>query len=230
MNNIGAVFWKQIKETFKNKAVLIQFVMFPILTVIMEKAIKLENMPEHFFAKLFAVMFVGMSPITCMSSIISEEKEKNTLRALMMSNVHPAQYLVGVGAYIWICCMAGTAVIAVCGGFAGIGLVLFMAVMALGILLSILVGAVIGIACKNQMAATSITVPVMLAFSILPMLAMFNDSIKKIASVTYSWQMSVMINDIGSARIESKSIIVIAVNLIIVVALFAVFYKKRGLE
>lgn len=64
------------KETFKNKAILVQFLLFPVLTPIMESAIKIENMPEHFFVKLFAVMFVDMAPLTCMSSIISEEKEK----------------------------------------------------------------------------------------------------------------------------------------------------------
>ena len=87
MNNISAVFLKQIRETLKNKPILIQFLMFPVLAVVMENAVKIEDMPEHFFAKLFAVMFVGMAPLTCMSSVISEEKEKNTLRVLMMSNV-----------------------------------------------------------------------------------------------------------------------------------------------
>ena len=76
MKNIAAVFLKQLTDTFKNKTVLIQFVMFPILTLVMENTIKLDNMPEHFFTKLFAVMFVGMAPLTTMASIISEEKEK----------------------------------------------------------------------------------------------------------------------------------------------------------
>ena len=37
MRNIGIIFKKQIKDTFKNKTVLIQFVMFPAMTLIMEK-------------------------------------------------------------------------------------------------------------------------------------------------------------------------------------------------
>ena len=103
-------------------------------------------------------MFVGMAPLTCMSSVISEEKEKNTLRALMMSNVKPVQYLFGVGTYTWLMCMVGAAVFAICGGYYGSDFAAFMLVMAAGILLSILTGAVIGIWCKNQMAATSITI------------------------------------------------------------------------
>ena len=61
------------------------------MTVIMENAISLEGMPELFFTKLFAIMYIGMAPITSVAAIISEEKEKNTLRVLMMANVKPWQ-------------------------------------------------------------------------------------------------------------------------------------------
>lgn len=230
MKNITAVFLKQIKETFRNKTILIQFLMFPVMVIIMENAIKLENMPEHFFVKLFAVMFVGMAPLTCMSAIISEEKEKNTLRALMMSNVKPFEYLIGVGAYVFIMCIIGAVVFAVCGGYEGKDLLVFMVIMGAGILLSSLTGAVIGVFSKNQMSATSITIPVMMIFSFLPMLSMFNENIEKVARITYSQQMSILINGIGNAGIKLESIIIIAVNFVVASILFTLAFRKKGLE
>lgn len=230
MRNIDAIFLKQLKETLKNKTILIQFLMFPVMVVIMENAMKIEDMPEHFFVKLFAVMFVGMAPLTCMSSIISEEKEKNTLRTLMMSNVKPFQYLVGIGMYVWLMCMAGALVFAVCGGYSGMDFCVFMLIMAVGILLSGLTGAVIGVFSKNQMSATSITVPVMMIFSFLPMLSMFNEGIKNVARVTYSQQMSILINGLGNAEVSVENVAVIAVNFLVAVVLFAVAFKKKGLE
>lgn len=230
MNNIKAIFLKQILDTIKNKTVLIQFLMFPVMAIIMEKTINIEDMPEHFFVKLLAVMFVGMAPLTCMSAIISEEKEKNTLRALMMSNVKPWQYIISVGAYIFIMCMVGTAVFAVLGEYGGSALAMFIAVMISGIILSEMIGAVIGIFSKNQMAATSLTLPIMMVFSFVPMLSMFNESIKKFAGIIYSQQISDLINGIGSSEVSAKSIVVIAVNFIIGIVLFALAYKKRGLE
>ena len=107
MKNIITVIKKQIRDTFKNKTVLIQFVMFPALTLIMENAVKIDDMPENFFAKLFSVMYVGMAPLTSAAAIISEEKEKNTLRVLMMANVKPVEYLAGITAYVWTLCHAG---------------------------------------------------------------------------------------------------------------------------
>ena len=234
MKNMKAIFMKQIIDTLRNKTVFIQFLMFPIMAVIMEKAVRLEDMPEHFFAKLFAVMFVGMAPLTCMSAIISEEKEKNTLRALMMSNVKAWQYLISIGAYIFLMCMAGTAVFAVLGEYHGRELAIFLMVMISGIILSELIGAVIGVYGRNQMASTSVTMPVMMIFSFVPMLSMFNETIKKFARIIYSQQISDLINGLGASEvpfeISSENMIVIAANFMIGIILFAVIYKKKGLE
>lgn len=230
MKNTAVIFKKQICDTLKNKTVLIQFLMFPVLVIIMENAVKIEDMPEHFFAKLFAVMFVGMAPLTCMSAIISEEKEKNTLRVLLMSNVKAAEYLAGIGAYVFVMCMAGTAVFAAVGGCVGTDLIRFIAVMAAGIILSELTGAVIGIFSRDQMTATSVTVPVMMVLSFLPMLSMFNDTIRSVAQITYSQQISELINGTGTSGASAESIVVIAVNFALAAVLFAAAYKHKGLE
>ncbi len=97
MKNISAIFVRQIKDTLKNKSVLIQFLMFPVMTLIMENTVKIDGMAPHFFAELFAVMYIGMAPLTAISAIIGEEKEKNTLRVLLMANVKPHEYMLGVG-------------------------------------------------------------------------------------------------------------------------------------
>ena len=230
MRNICTVFLKQVSDTLKNKTILIQFLLFPVLVIVMENAVKIDDMPEHFFAKMFAVMYIGMAPLTCMSSIIAEEKEKNTLRVLMMCNVKPAEYLTGIGAYVFLMCLAGTAVFAVAGGFTGKNLALFFAVMSAGIILSVVTGAVIGIFSTGQMHATSVTVPVMMVFSFLPMLSIFNDTVKRAAKITYSQQISELINGIGVSPIAKESIIVIALNFIAATVLFIAAYHRRGLE
>ena len=230
MKNIAVIFGKQLSDTLRNKTILIQFLMFPVLVIIMENAVKIEDMPEHFFAKLFAVMFVGMAPLTCMSAIISEEKEKNTLRVLLMSNVKPGEYLIGTGAYVFVMCALGMAVFAAVGGYGGMELVRFIAVMSAGVILSELTGAVIGLFSRNQMTATSISVPVMMVIAFLPMLSMFNDTIKSVARVTYSQQISELISDIGNSPASAESIAVIAVNFALAVILFITAYRKKGLE
>ena len=58
MRNIMVIIRKQIKDTVKNKTILIQFILFPMMTLIMEYAVKMDGMPEHFFVKLFEVMYI----------------------------------------------------------------------------------------------------------------------------------------------------------------------------
>lgn len=230
MHNIGAILKKQIKDTLKNKTVLIQFIMFPALTLLMNNAIIMEEMPENFFVNLFATMYIGMAPLTSMAAIIAEEKEKNTLRVLMMSNVKPYEYLLGVGIYVWIACMVGAGVICVAGNYDLRTSSIFMGIMAVGILASLLMGAAIGTWSKNQMMATSITVPVMMVFAFVPMLSLFNTTIEKIAKFIYSEQISRMLNQVGNLRIEMSNICIMVINMLLFVGLFTFAYKKVGLD
>ena len=226
MRHILAILWKQIKDTFKNKTILIQFVMFPVMTVIMENAIKIDNMPEHFFANLFAIMYIGMAPLTSMSAIISEEKEKNTLRVLHMSNVKAVEYFIGNAIYIWSICMLGSLVIGLAGGYSGEILVKFMLVMAVGHLISTMLGAAIGAFSTNQMMATSITIPVMMVFSFLPMLSMFNDTIGKFAKIFYSQQLHLLISQLNDFEVSTECVVVMCVNIILIAGIFALGYQR----
>ena len=101
--------------------------------------------------------------------------------------------------------------------------------MAVGILASLLIGAVIGTFSRNQMMATSITVPVMMVFAFLPMLSMFNETIAKVAKFTYSQQINLLISQVENMKLESTNVVVIAFNVILAAVLFGYSYKKSGL-
>ena len=228
MHNAGVIFKKQLKDTLKNKTVLIQFLMFPAMTLLMENAVKIPDMPELFFTKLFSVMFLGMAPITSAAAIISEEKEKNTLRVLMMANVKPWEYLLGVGLYVWTLCMAGAGIMAT--GFPASDIPFYLGVMAAGLVISVVIGACIGVFASNQMSATSLFVPVMMVFSFSPMLAMFNDKIEKVARIFYTQQLRVLMNQMSFEGIKPESILILAVNAVLALALFFVAFRRKGLE
>lgn len=226
MRHIVAILWKQMKDTFKNKAILIQFLMFPVMTIIMENTMKIDNMPKHFFANLFAVMYIGMAPLTSMSAIISEEKEKNTLRVLHMSNVKAPEYFAGNALYIWSLCMLGSVVIGLAGGYQGGVLIKFMLVMAVGHLISTMLGATIGAFSKNQMMATGISVPVMMVFSFLPMLSMFNETIKSVAKVFYSQQLNLLIGNVQNLKVNTECIVVMMINVLAIGGAFVLSYRR----
>ena len=215
--NIKAVFGKQIKETLKNKEVLVQFLMFPLLTVIMENMIHIEGMPEHYFTGMFSSMYVGMAPLVAMVSILAEEKEKGTLRVLLTADVKAAEYLTGVGSYVWAACMLGSLVFMATGGYKGI-------------FISLVFGAAIGVACRNQMAATAVSVPVMLVLSFLPMLSSFNKTLEKMAKFVYTQQVSLLVNPAADKLIDMGNIGIILINIFIVTAFFGYAYQKSAFD
>lgn len=230
IRKIYAIWKKQIKETLKNKEILIQFVMFPVLTVVMQKNINIEGMPENYFISLFATMYIGMAPLTAMASIISEEKERGTLRVLLMSNVKSGEYLIGTGGYVFMICSLAAVFFGIMGDFQGTNFVGFVLAMCAGILISLLLGAVIGVKSKGQMAATSIAVPAMMVLSFLPMLASFNDKIAKVSKYLFSQQCSKIMEGIGLQAVRTESVVIIGVNFLVVVLLFTLCYSRNGLE
>lgn len=231
MKNIGIIFRKTAKDTGKNIALLIQFIMFPLMAVIMENAIQIEDLPEHFFVGMFAVMHIGMAPLNVTTAIIAEEKEKNTLRGLLFGGIRPAEYLIGIGGYVFGTCMVGSVIFAILGGYQGTEFIMFLLIMAVGIIVSMLFGAVIGIRSKSQIAATTIMTPVMMVLAFLPMLSMFNDTIARIADIAYSQQIQLLLNGLAAQTApEVKSLIVIAVSVMIAAGMFTCAYRKSGLN
>lgn len=230
MRNIGAIFLKQAKDTMKNKTILIQFVMFPVLAAVMENFMVVEGMPEHFFVRMFSAMYVGMAPLVSMSAVLAEEKEVCTLKMLLMSDVKPIEYLLGTGSCIWMACMMGACVLGVVGEYSGKTFFLFLLIMSAGTTASLLVGAAVGAWSRNQMAATSLSVPLMLVFSFLPMLSLFNETIGRIAKVVYSQQISVLIGGLGQQPVRFENLVIVLFNIAAAFGCFAFVYRKCGLE
>lgn len=228
MRNVYIIIKKQIKDTLKNKTVLIQFVMFPLMTLVFENAIKIEGMPDLFFTKLFSIMYMGMAPLTATAAIISEEKEKNTLRVLLMANVKPWEYLLGVSIYVLTICMAGAALMATCLDKADVAF--YLLTMLAGFTISILAGSCVGIYSKNQMISTSLVMPVMMVLSFTPMLAMFNKDIEKFASLFYTQQLKTVLDGMSFDKIGTNNALTVMINALLAAGLFFAAFRKKGLE
>lgn len=78
--------------------------------------------------------------------------------------------------------------------------------------------------------ATSITVPVMMAFSFLPMLSLFNGMVAKMARFVYSEQISRMISHINSLELTAERIGVIGSNIFIAILVFTATFRRCRLS
>ncbi len=230
LNKVGAIFTKQIKDTLKDTQVLVLYIVYPLLGFIMVTAIAPQVGEENFFIKIFASMHMVFLPIVATASVVAEEKEKSTLKVLMLANVKPITYLVGVGSFIFIGTHLGTLCFAILGKWSGESFIGFVINMMLGSICSMLIGFIVGLVAKNQMGATALTVPLGLVLSLLPMLASFNASIERVARITYSQQISYLLNRPSLNLYTLEQGVIIGINLLLVLIIFFSVYRKQFRE
>ena len=183
-----------------------------------------------FFISIFASMHMIFTPLVTTASIMAEEKEKNTLRVLIMSGIHPVEYLVSVGGFIFLCTIISGSSFLFMGQYnlqTGIGTMLCMGI---GCICSIVLGLTIGGIAPNMMSANAIAVPVSLVLSFLPMIANFNKSIGKFAKYTYGQQIGYYMQNPEGYKLSMESIIIIAVNFLLCAIAFVYVFRNNRME
>ena len=226
-NTIKAIIKKELRDTLHNRSVLIQFILFPIITLIMVSVVPMEgNLQPEYFATVFGTMLATFVPISSASGIIAEEKENNTLRVLVMSSVKPLEYLLSVGIYILFFTSLGIASIAFIGGLSGWNLIYFISVLMIGTTCSLLLGCSIGMSAKSQANATGIMLPFAALLSVVPTLAMYNETIGEVSSFLYSQQVNALLTNYSISNFTWNAIIIILLNIIVLVTVFVFSYKN----
>lgn len=225
---VNAIFLKQVKDVLKNTEVLILFIIYPVVALVMTSAMSSTIGQELFFVSIFGTMHCVFAPIVTTATIISEEKEKNTLRTLIMSSVSPVEYLLSVGGFVLICTLVSGGSFILIGGYSGLDAVKLLLFMGMGCILSIVLGMNIGAHAKNMMSANGLAVPLGVLFGFLPMLSAFNEPIKKIADFTFGQQISNLIGNVN--EVSAKGLIIILVNLILFLIAFVIIFRKNKLD
>ncbi|MCL1857739.1 MAG: ABC transporter permease [Oscillospiraceae bacterium] len=230
MRSSKAIFFKQMKDVMKNRMVLIQFILFPVMAFIMTELVakSSDEIPNNMFLTMFAAMFAGMGPLVTTAGAIAEDREKKSLRFLVMAGVKPHEYLMGIGGFVLLVSSIVSVFFGLIGDFTAAELLKFILILIFGSLTSILLGAAIGIFSKNQQTATAISVPVFMILSMCPLIAQFNETAEKIAGILYTQQINAVVNDFSVSAV--KPVLIILANLIVFVVLFILAYKKKGLK
>ena len=170
-----------------------------------------------------------MVPIIFMSSIVSEEKEKKTLRMLIMSNVKAWEYLIGVGFCVFLLALISNCFFLFIIPFNAKEIVTFIVSSIIGIILSLLIGSILAILSKNQMSVGPITAPVSMIIGLLPMFSAMNSELEKIAKGIYSYYVRQMF---VTRELENSvnSWLILLINFLVLSLVFAIFYRIKGLN
>ncbi|AUN16747.1 TPA: ABC transporter permease [Clostridium botulinum] len=238
IRRINALLKKEIKDFAKNMNVSVMYLL-PIMFSIIYSKLLGNNSSNDVMNKInILILCVGMniSLISSMviSMLIAEEKEKNTLRTLILSAVSPWEFLTGKVLITFL--VSEVINIAI---FFSIGcdiqyLGKYILITTLVLFSMIEIGAIIGIISPNQMATGVFSMPVVMIFFVIPAFAKANKTIEAIAKFLPSYHMNIMIARLFKGEtfgIEStRSIAIILAWIIIALIAFAFTYSRRGLD
>jgi len=225
---IKAVFLKQIADTAHNRGIFIQFLVFPILMVLLLFALPGNaNNDKTLIIMIMSTSFTGTMPILTVHNIIKEDKIQNTLRILIMSTVKPLEYLIGITAYILFISLINVFIFGLLGGLSGLALLRFIFVLMLGIITTLLFGSAMSIYSTSHSGAGSLIVFVSMLNGIIPMLGMFNESIQKFTSFLYTYQINNLIGDIYGNHFNWNRLFIVFLNLAVFFLLFILSFKKN---
>ncbi|WP_434282334.1 ABC transporter permease [Clostridium botulinum] len=238
IRRINALFKKEIKDLAKNMNVSVMCLLPIMFSIIYSKLLRSNSTNDVMNTINILILCVGMNigliSSTVISMLIAEEKEKNTLRTLILSAVSPWEFLAGKVLITFL--VSEVINIAI---FFSIGcdiqyLGKYILITTLVLFSMIEIGAIIGIISPNQMATGVFSMPVVMIFFVIPMFAEVNKTIETIAKFLPSYHMNIMIARLFKGEtfgIEStRSIAIILAWIIIAVIAFAFTYNRRGLD
>ncbi|NFB54911.1 ABC transporter permease [Clostridium botulinum] len=238
IRRINALLKKEIKDFAKNMNVSVMYLLPIMFSIIYSKLLRSNSTNDVMNTINILILCVGMniSLISSMviSMLIAEEKEKNTLRTLILSAVSPWEFLAGKVLITFLVSEVINIVI-----FFSIGcdiqyLGKYILITTLVLFSMIEIGAIIGIISPNQMATGVFNMPVVMIFFVIPMFAEVNKTIETIAKFLPSYHMNIMIARLFKGEtfgIEStRSIAIILAWIIIALIAFAFTYSRRGLD
>lgn len=226
-----AIFQKDYKDVSKNLFVSSSALM-PLILAALYGRVGVESINEHYLIFNMTLCMVA-AYIQC--SLIAEEKEKNTLRGLMLSPANTLEILAGKSLLSFI----GTLIVIVAAAFLQDYKPENMFVISISMFLSIIfyvgLGTVLGLVTKSVMEASVIILPFIGLFSFGSSLTLLADkySILKVMEYLPSVQLIDIANKVhlGNGLTDVwTNLGVIFVWVVTIYTIVVVVYRKRMMD
>ena len=226
-----AVFKKQIFDTVYNKILLFQFLFYPLFTLLFLFSPAGVDQSKMTIVMLMSAMITGMAPIITINNIIQEDKRIGALRMLILSNVKPFEYLVGVTFYITCLSFVTSVFLGAIAGFSFFNFGLYLGGMLLGIIATVFLGSAMAGQAKNGASASLFVVIISMMNGFVPILATFYPAITNVTRFWYTQAIADIIGDLYDGFYGNLPIrfLTILCNALFFFAFFVVSFKRNKL-
>ena len=223
-NKLKGMIWLRGQETLANKSILLQ-VLMPVFFVFLYKFIfSLNGAGKELGADRLAILLMNISlPFSLAMSvgtpiiiILAEEREKHNLQSLRLAGVTAGQYI--LSALIWPA-IIGIFYIIITPILAGAKLsnqvFSYGLVLLLTLLVLIFFFLMVGLFCKNQVMAQSLSVPAMLLVAFIPMFSNMNEDLFKVLRYSFLGLFTIFMKDWSNFQFWSGELLALVLWLLL---------------
>ena len=236
-NKLKGMIWLRGQATLANKSVFLQ-VLMPVFFILLYKFMfSLNGAGQKLGADRLATMLLNISlPFslalaigTPIIIILAEEREKHNLQSLRLAGVTAGQYI--LSALIWPA-IIGIFYIVITPILVGAklsnqvfsyGLVLLLTMLVL-----IFFFLMVGLFCKNQVMAQSLSVPAMLLAAFIPMFSNMSEDLFKVLRYSFMGLFTSYMKDWSHFHLWSGEFLALVVWLLLFAGIS--FYLMRRLQ
>ncbi|HDR7624889.1 TPA: ABC transporter permease [Bacillus mycoides] len=231
MRRFSAIFWKEVQDIKANASVLVM----AILPIIFAFVYGQMDGPKDEISNMVTLMALTMVGSFVQAALIAEEKEKHTLRVLMLSPASSLEVLLGKSA------LTGLITFAICfSNFAILGVIkgnipLIVLFLLISIFFFLMLGTAIGLIAKTTASTSVVGMPILFIFLLAPILGGFlkNDFVKKMIDFLPTKHladaMPKLMNGKGLSTV-SGDLINIIIWCVFSIILCIIVYKKKQLD
>ena len=223
-NKLKGMIWLRGQETLANKSILLQ-VLMPVFFVFLYKFIfSLNGAGKELGADRLAILLMNISlPFSLAMSvgtpiiiILAEEREKHNLQSLRLAGVTAGQYI--LSALIWPA-IIGIFYIIITPILVGAKLsnqvFSYGLVLLLTLLVLIFFFLMVGLFCKNQVMAQSLSVPAMLLVIFIPMFSNMNEDLFKVLRYSFLGLFTIFMKDWSNFQFWSGELLALVLWLLL---------------
>ncbi|KEK25461.1 ABC transporter permease [Bacillus gaemokensis] len=231
MRRFSAIFRKEMRD-FKSNSQVLMMIGVPVLfAIIYGQAEQFRGVAAN-LTVIMALVFIGGF---VQAMMIAEEKEKHTLRVLMLSPASSAEVLIGksflTGITTIVVCFTNLLILDKLEG----NIVLLFFIFLLGTILFNLIGTCIGLLAQNVPQTSLIGMPILFIFLLSDLLEMFvkNESLKKVFQYLPTKSIGEAMNSVIQGKgfsVISGNVLNISIWLVAALVICLFLYKKKQLD
>lgn len=227
---------KDLKGCLSNKNILVSFLIPVVFCFIYQYMFSgLGEDVNAYVLSMCAVFAISIIPSSILPVMIAEEKEKYTLRSLMLARVRGQEFLASKMAVCLLMVLADAAAVFFISGGSTDGFPIYITAALISAAGLCFLGALAGLTAKDQSSAGTLSAPLMLITMLPPFFSGLNDTVAKLAVIvpTTSFQTLYSAAGAGEGIFTGRCLTALSVCALWIVVgyvLFNLFYRRKGID